>query len=98
VKLYRMKRGVVLVLALPLVALIGITSPAPAIAGKPNVVVLFIDDLGWKLVHLMNQNETELYRLEEDEGERDDLAEKEPEKARELLQTLNKWVKETVRR
>ncbi len=45
----------------------------------------------------MNQNETELYNLDEDEGERNDLAKKEPGKARELLQTLNKWVKETGR-
>ena len=43
----------------------------------------------------MEQNETELYRLDEDEGERTDVAKKEPEKARELLETLNKWVKET---
>jgi hypothetical protein len=52
---------------------------------------------GWKLVHYMKQNETELYRLEADEGERNDLAKKEPKKARELLETLNKWVKETGR-
>jgi arylsulfatase A-like enzyme len=52
---------------------------------------------GWKLVHWMNQNETELYNLDEDEGERNDLAKKEPGKARELLQILNKWVKETGR-
>ena len=43
----------------------------------------------------MEQNETELYHLDEDEGERNDLAKKEPEKAHELLETLNKWVKET---
>jgi arylsulfatase A len=52
---------------------------------------------GWKLVHWMNQDETELYHLDEDEGERNDLAKKEPKKAGELLQTLNKWVKETGR-
>jgi arylsulfatase A-like enzyme len=50
---------------------------------------------GWKLVHYMKQNETELYRLDKDEGERNDLAKKEPGKARELLETLNKWVEET---
>ena len=53
---------------------------------------------GWKLVHWMNRNETELYRLDDDMEERDDLAKKEPEKARELLQTLNQWVKETARK
>jgi hypothetical protein len=45
----------------------------------------------------MKQNETELYRLDKDEGERNDLAKKEPGKARELLETLNKWVKESDR-
>ena len=45
----------------------------------------------------MQQNETELYRLDEDEGERNDLAKKEPGKARELLETLNQWVKDTAR-
>ena len=53
---------------------------------------------GWKLVHWMNQNETELYRLDDDVGERNDLSKKEPQKTRELLQTLNQWVKETVRK
>ncbi|MDE0739123.1 MAG: sulfatase [Planctomycetota bacterium] len=52
---------------------------------------------GWKLVHYMKQNETELYRLDKDEGERNDLAKKEPGKTRELLETLNQWVKETAR-
>ena len=51
---------------------------------------------GWKLVHWMNQNETELYRLDDDVGERNDLAKKEPKKTRELLQALNQWVKETA--
>ena len=46
----------------------------------------------------MNQDETELYHLDEDEGERNDLAKKEPEKVRELLETLNQWVKETARK
>jgi arylsulfatase A-like enzyme len=53
---------------------------------------------GWKLVHWMNQNETELYRLDDDVGERNDLAKKESKKTRELLQTLNNWVKETARK
>ena len=52
---------------------------------------------GWKLVHYMEQNEPELYRLDKDEGERNDLANKIPKKARELLETLNQWVKETGR-
>ena len=52
---------------------------------------------GWKLVHYMERNETELYRLDDDEGERNDLASVKPERTRELLETLNKWVKETGR-
>jgi arylsulfatase A-like enzyme len=50
---------------------------------------------GWKLVHFIKLNETELYRLDEDEGERNDLAKTEPEKTRELLETLHQWVKYT---
>jgi hypothetical protein len=43
----------------------------------------------------MEQNETELYRLDDDEGERNDLASAQPKRTRELLETLNQWVKET---
>ncbi len=53
---------------------------------------------GWKLVHFMEQNETELYRLSDDEGERNDLAKAEPKKTREMLNTLNEWVEETRER
>ncbi len=51
---------------------------------------------GWKLVHYMEQNETELYRLDDDEGERNNLFNAQPERTRELLETLNQWVKETL--
>ena len=30
---------------------------------------------GWKLIHYTEENETELYHLDNDEGERNDLAE-----------------------
>jgi arylsulfatase A-like enzyme len=50
---------------------------------------------GWKLVHYIAQGGTELYRLDEDEGERHDLVKAQPEKTRELLETLDRWVKET---
>ncbi len=53
---------------------------------------------GWKLVHFIEQNETELYRLDEDEGERNDVAKTELERTRELLATLNQWVGETQER
>ena len=52
---------------------------------------------GWKLVHYIEQNETELYRLDDDEGERTTSRKAEPERTRELLETLNQWVKETRR-
>ena len=50
---------------------------------------------GWKLIHFMEENETELYNLVRDEGERNNLAKVEPERTRELLATLNEWVEET---
>ena len=52
---------------------------------------------GWKLVHYIDQNETELYRLEDDEGERNNLAKEQPKRTAELLKTLNQWAKETRR-
>jgi arylsulfatase A-like enzyme len=52
---------------------------------------------GWKLVHYIKQNETELYRLDEYEGERNDLARVQSEKTRELLEALNQCVQETRR-
>ena len=52
---------------------------------------------GWKLVHYINQNETELYYLDKNEGERNNLAKAEPKRARQLLATLQAWVKETRR-
>ncbi|NQU23482.1 MAG: sulfatase, partial [Candidatus Nealsonbacteria bacterium] len=39
---------------------------------------------GWKLIHYIEENETELYNLVKDEGERNDIAETEPERAREM--------------
>jgi len=52
----------------------------------------------WKLVHYIEQNETELYRLDADEGERNDLSKVQPERARELLATLNQWIEKTRER
>jgi arylsulfatase A-like enzyme len=50
---------------------------------------------GWKLVHFIKLNETELYRLADDVGERNDLSKAHPERTRELLGALNQWVKDT---
>jgi arylsulfatase A len=52
---------------------------------------------GWKLIHFIERDETELYRLDEDEGERNDLAKDQPQKTHELLEILNQWVEETRR-
>ncbi len=50
---------------------------------------------GWKLVHFIKLNETELFNLDEDIGERNDLSKAHPEKTREMLATLDEWVKDT---
>ena len=50
---------------------------------------------GWKLIHYINEDITELYHLAVDEGEKNDLAKADPKRIRELLATLNQWVKET---
>lgn len=52
----------------------------------------------WKLVHYIKQNEIELYNLDKDIGEKNDLAKAEPERTRELLATLNEWIEETRER
>jgi arylsulfatase A len=59
---------------------------------QPNQAIL---KDGWKLVHYIDENETELYNLDEDVGEKNDLAKAEPERTRELLATLNQWIEET---
>jgi arylsulfatase A len=50
---------------------------------------------GWKLVHFIKLNETELFNLDGDIGERNDLSKAHPEKTREMLATLNEWAEET---
>lgn len=49
----------------------------------------------WKLHHYFEDNGLELYNLKNDIGEQNDLIEKEPEKAKELLNLLNSWREET---
>lgn len=53
---------------------------------------------GWKLVHFIKLNETELFNLDEDIGERNDLSKNHPEKTREMLATLNEWAEDTQRK
>jgi len=71
-----------------------ISGQYPARDGNGVYNVVSLKD-GWKLVHWMNQNETELYILADDVGERNDLSQAQPQRTREMLATLNEWVKET---
>ena len=45
----------------------------------------------WKLVEFFDTGQSELYYLPEDPGERHNLADKKPEKRRELLEALHAW-------
>jgi hypothetical protein len=51
----------------------------------------------WMLSNLLfiEEGKTGLYNLVNDVDKRDDLAETEPERTRELLATLNEWIEET---
>ena len=49
----------------------------------------------WKLIHFIKLNETELYNLDKDVGEKNDLSKAQPERTREMLATLQEWVEET---
>ena len=57
-------------------------------AWKPGAAVRSGD---WKLIEFYEENRVELYNLEEDAGERKDLAAKNPEKKAELLEKLHRW-------
>ncbi len=47
----------------------------------------------WKLHHYYEDGETELYKLDNDPGERNNLVNEFPEKREELLDLLKKWLK-----
>ncbi|NME70147.1 sulfatase [Flammeovirga aprica] len=49
----------------------------------------------WKLHYYYEDNAKELYNLENDISERDNLADKNPQKANEMYQLLQDWLKET---
>ncbi|WP_341225521.1 sulfatase [uncultured Arcticibacterium sp.] len=55
---------------------------------RPGSVVRYGD---WKLHYYFENNEVELYNLDEDIGERNDLTSKEPKKVEELLNYLKDW-------
>ena len=48
----------------------------------------------WKLIEWFETGKTELFRLDQDPYEQNDLAEKEPQRAAELLAELNRWRKD----
>lgn len=49
----------------------------------------------WKLIQYFENNDLELYNLREDESEKQNLSKSKPEKAKELLNLLENWRKET---
>jgi arylsulfatase A-like enzyme len=54
-----------------------------------------IRDGQWKLIEFQHYGNVELYNLQDDLGERDDLSRAMPDKAAELLGKLHAWRKET---
>lgn len=49
----------------------------------------------WKLMQFFETDTTELYNIKDDIGEKNDLARQHPEKASEMLKSLEKWQGET---
>ncbi|MBG7630041.1 MAG: sulfatase [Bacteroidetes bacterium] len=60
----------------------------PLFRTRPGSTVLYKN---WKLHHYFEDNAMELYNLENDLGERDNLAASNPVKAQELYKLLNDW-------
>lgn len=60
--------------------------------GNPGSV---IQEEGWKLIYFYEDQRIELYHLENDLGERNDLSEKDKEKASYLKAKLMTWLEET---
>ena len=52
----------------------------------------------WKLIHYYEDGRDELYQLNKDIGEQNDLAAKQPELAQTMRNELNAWLKETEAR
>lgn len=50
----------------------------------------------WKLIHFESDRKNELYDLEEDPGEKKNLAEEKPKVAEVLYRELSKWIRETT--
>jgi len=60
----------------------------PLFRTRPGSAVRLGD---WKLIQYFENNDVELYNLKEDMGEKNNLAEAEPEKLNELLKILEDW-------
>ena len=65
----------------------------PLFRTRPGSVVRLGD---WKLHQYFEDNGLELYNLKDDLGERNNLAEKNPEKTKEMLDLLRRWRDETA--
>ncbi|MFK5972918.1 MAG: sulfatase [Flavobacteriaceae bacterium] len=63
----------------------------PLFRTRPGSTILF---QGWKLHWYYEDQGIELYYLPEDPGERNNIADKEPEKAQEMLKKLKTWQSE----
>ncbi len=68
------------------------TTQDPLFRTRPGSAIRLGD---WKLIQYFENNDLELYHLNNDPGEKNNLAETEKEKVRELLQLLERWRKET---
>jgi len=64
----------------------------PKFRTRPGSVVRYGD---WKLHEYFEDGDLELYNLKDDIGEKDNLADKAPDKVKELLALLKNWRKET---
>ncbi|MFP4365825.1 MAG: sulfatase [Bacteroidales bacterium] len=63
----------------------------PLFRTRPGSAVRFGD---WKLIQYFEYNDIELYNLKEDIGEKNNLADSNPDKLKELLTMLEKWREE----
>ncbi|NOX54561.1 MAG: hypothetical protein GXP27_09015, partial [Planctomycetes bacterium] len=58
---------------------------------RPSVVARRGD---WKLIHLLESGEDELYRTDKDIGERHNVADEHPEMVRQLRASIEQWMKD----
>ena len=60
--------------------------------GEPSSIIMQGD---WKLIHYLETGNDELYHLGKDLVEQNDLAKKNPQKAKEMRAQLDQWLKQT---